>query len=200
MFKGQNIFCLAMICGLAFAGTTVAQEADFFVVITDSEDPVEPNSSVNFEVEVANAGPDDSTLPVILDITLPMGVPVPFQEYLQADEDGRTAIVDMFLETAQFMVDDNIWDDGVSRILVGDSLNNGCAGLMIQLQQLRLPAGSSGVFYFDVTLPRSGGALHTPELTGSRSSSITESVGVTTSSAPAVTEILTSVFPAWAHP
>ena len=100
MLKRKTIFCLVMTCMLACPGFLIAQETDFTVVISDSADPVMPESIVNFEFEVANAGPDGSPFPIILDITLPMDVPVPFRDYLAADEEGRAAIIEAFLSSA----------------------------------------------------------------------------------------------------
>ena len=157
MLKRKTIFCLVMTCMLACPGFLIAQETDFTVVISDSADPVMPESIVNFEFEVANAGPDGSPFPIILDITLPMDVPVPFRDYLAADEEGRAAIIEAFLSSANLLIDDNIWNADVSGTFIGDSLNNGCAGMMVQPQELVLPAGTFGSIYFDVTLRSSGG-------------------------------------------
>ena len=150
MLKRMTIFCLVMTCMLACPGFLIAQETDFTVVISDSADPVMPESIVNFEFEVANAGPDGSPFPIILDITLPMDVPVPFRDYLAADEEGRAAIIEAFLSSANLLIDDNIWNADVSGTFIGDSLNNGCAGMMVQPQELVLPAGTFGSIYFDV--------------------------------------------------
>ncbi|RLE20791.1 MAG: hypothetical protein DRJ65_17480, partial [Acidobacteria bacterium] len=72
------------------------------VVVFDSVDPAEPDLTVSFEIEMANAGPDDPFNDVnnfvVLEVYLPMGVPVPFVEYLEADEDGRQAIKDAFMD------------------------------------------------------------------------------------------------------
>ncbi len=98
MSKYSAIFCVALTVVFAVTGTVFAQETDLSVVVIDSVDPAAPGMNVSFEVEMANAGPDDafndvSNFPVI-DIYLPMGVPVPYQEYLSADEAGRQTIVD----------------------------------------------------------------------------------------------------------
>ena len=167
MYRGLTIVCGLMICGLAFTSTIVAQETDFSVVITDSEDPVSPGSTVSFVVAVANAGPDNSPNPVILDISMPMDVPVPWPGYLNADDVARAAIVDAFLGSANFMIDDNIWDDDLSSIYVGDSFTNACESMIIQVRELALPAGYSGNFYYDATLPLSGGISGLAYTTGS---------------------------------
>jgi len=149
-----------MTCALAFSGTAIAQisqDVDYSVVVSGSEDPVAPDTVVSFTVAVANAGPKDAPGPVILDIYLPMDVPVPWQEYLDADEDGRNAILDAWNDSANMNVDDNIWDEDVSGIYVGDSFNNACEAMIVQPQELVMTAGNSGNFYFDAALPSSGG-------------------------------------------
>ncbi len=166
MLKGKTIFCLAVMCVFAFAGTAIAQVTDLSVIVMDSQDPTAPDSTVNFAVEVANAGPDDSPNPIILDIYLPMGVPVPWQQYLDADDVGRQAIVDAFVASADFQVDPNIWDVNLSGTYVGQSFNNGCESMIIQAQELVLPAGTFGQITYDATLPLSGGVsglAYTPD-------------------------------------
>ncbi len=155
MLKRRTFICISVAFLLAFAGPVMAADTDLSTFITDSEDPVAPDSIVSYEVEVANAGPDDSPFSIILDITLPMNVPMQFQEYLQLDEEGRDAVVDEIL--AGLFFDENIWEEDVSGVFVGDSLNNGCEGLMIQPQELVLPAMTSGKFYFDAAVPSVGG-------------------------------------------
>jgi hypothetical protein len=147
-----------MICGLAFAGTVIAQESDLSVVVTDSGEAVVPDATVSFEVEVANAGPDESPNSVIMDVYLPMEVPVPYRDYLAADEDGRLAIANAFLDSVQY--DENIWDpdDEEGGVYVGDSRNNACQGMILQFYPLTLPAGTSGKVYYDAAVPEVGAA------------------------------------------
>ena len=166
MLDARAVFCLALTCVLVFAGTAIAQDTDFTVVVMDSQDPAVPDSTVNFAVEVANAGPDDPPNPIILDIYLPMDVPVPWQDYLDADEVGRQAIVDAFTASANILVDDNIWNDGVSGMFLGDSFNNGCESMMIQMQDLIVLAGTAGQVTYDATLPLSGGVSGLAYTTG----------------------------------
>ncbi len=155
--KAGTVLVLTTVFLLFFSGPVEAQETDLSVVISDSEDPVDPGAVVAFVVTVANAGPDHPPNPVILDISMPMDVPVPWQEYLDADEDERAAIVDLFQATANILVDDNIWDDDISGIYIGDSFNNSCESMMVQPQDLLLPAGTSGQIHYEAVLPPSGG-------------------------------------------
>jgi len=157
MLKARTIFCLAVMCVFTFAGTAIAQVTDLSVIVMDSQDPTAPDSTVNFAVEVANAGPDDSPNAIILDIYMPMDVPVPWQEYLDADADARAAIVDAFAISANILIDENIWDEGVSGTYIGDSFNNACESMIIQPQDLIVLAGTSGQVAYDATLPESGG-------------------------------------------
>ncbi len=166
MLNVRTVFYLALTCVLAFAGAALAQETDFSVIVMDSQDPTAPDSTVNFAVEVANGGPDDSPNAIILDISLPMDVPVPWQEYLDADTDGRAAIVDAFVASANLLIDDNIWNPDVSGTYLGDSFNNGCESMIIQPQDLILPAGTSGQVMYDATLPLSGGVSGLAYTTG----------------------------------
>lgn len=157
MSTGRSVFCFFLVWALALAGSASAQTTDFRVMVSDSADPVAPNSSVNYQVEVSNYGPSNSPNPVILDIYLPMNVPVPFQDYLAADEDARAEIVDAWLANANFMIDNNIWDEDVSGTYMGDSFNNACEAMIVQPQDLVLPAGTSGSFYYDTVLPSGNG-------------------------------------------
>jgi hypothetical protein len=127
-------------------------------VVTDTPDPVEAGGTVSYEIECFNGGPNSSSEAVILDITLPMGVPMAWTDYLALDEDARNAVDDAFLEAANFQIDENIWDEDNSGIYMGDSFNNGCEGLLIQPQNLLLPGNTSGKFYFDAELPSVGGS------------------------------------------
>jgi len=147
---------------LVFAGAVMAQETDLSVVVFDSVDPAEPDSTVSFEIEMANAGPGDPNNDpdnfVVIDVYLPMGVPVPFIEYLQADEDGRQAIADAFFAGDNVTYDENIWDAGneESGFYFGDTRNNACNGLLLQASPMVLPAGTSGKIYYDAALPEIG--------------------------------------------
>jgi len=151
-----------MACALVFAGGAVAQETDLSVVVTDSADPAAPDSTVSYEIEMANAGPDDPNNDadnfVVIDVYLPMGVPVPFIEYLEADEDGRQAISDAFFDSGNIGYDENIWDEGNedAGFFFGDSRNNYCEGLLLQASPMVLAAGDSGKIYYDAVLPEIG--------------------------------------------
>ncbi len=162
MLNSRTIFCVAVMCGFVFLGTVIAQETDLSVVVIDSEDPVAPDSTVSFEIEMANAGPGDPNNDpddfVVIDVYLPMGVPVPFIEYLEADEDGRQAIADAFFAGDNVTYDENIWDTGNpdASFFFGDSRNNACEGLLLQASPMVLPAGTSGKIYYDAALPEVG--------------------------------------------
>lgn len=157
MLRGMTIGFLVLIFVFGCVAAAVAQVTDLSVVVTDSDDPVVPDSTVSFAVEVANAGPDVSPNPVILDIYLPMDVPVPWQEYLDADAAGRTAIEDALRASANTLADENIWNVAASGIYLGQSFNNACEGMVIQPQNLVVLAGDSGQVTYDATLPASGG-------------------------------------------
>lgn len=145
---GITVFCV-----LLFAGAVAAQNFDYSAIVTDSADPVEPGEVVSFEVEIANAGPDISTDTLNVDITLPMGVPMSWTEYLALDDTARGLVNDAFLASSGFATDTSIWDDLNSGLFMGESFNNACAGPIIQTQSLILPAGASGKLYFDAEMP-----------------------------------------------
>ncbi len=133
-----------------------AQQTDLSVVVIDSPDPALPGSIVSFEVELANAGPDDalndaSNYPVI-DIYLPMGAPVDFREWLQMDDAAQDLVRTAFLVN----YDANIWDDVESGIFFGDTRNNYCQGLSLQVAPLVLAAGDSGKVYYETMVPELG--------------------------------------------
>lgn len=156
MYKNVFVF-LAAAAAMMLAVNGVAQNVDYHAVVTDSNDPVVPGTVVSFEVEVGNDGPGVSPEAVNCDITLPMGVPMGWTDYLALDAAARDTVDDTFLATSGFSWDPLIWQDGVSGLYMGDSFNNGCEGLLVQAQDLAVAAGSSGKFYFDATLPAVGG-------------------------------------------
>ena len=154
MMRFRTSVVLAFV--VVFAAMAGAEETDLSVVVSDSQSPTLPGSTVSFEVEVANAGPDESNNYVVLDVYLPMEVPVPYRDYLAADAGGRQAIADAFLDGVSY--DENIWDpdNEESGIYVGDSRNNACDGIILQFFPLTLPAQTSGKVYYDATLPEVG--------------------------------------------
>jgi hypothetical protein len=156
MMRFRTISGVVLTCAVAVSSPAVARETELKVVVSDSQSPTLPGSTVSFEVEVANAGPDEPYNSVVLDVYLPMEVPVPYRDYLAADADGRQAIADAFLDGVVY--DENIWDpnDEESVIFVGDSRNNECEGMILQFSHLTLPAQTFGTVSYDATLPEVG--------------------------------------------
>jgi hypothetical protein len=157
---GRVVVCFVVLSGVlavaVSASAQVNQNVDFFPVVLDSPDPVEAGGVVSYEIECCNYGPGSSYQTVVLDITLPMGVPMSWSDYRALDDDARNAVDEAFLAD-NLSIDEHIWDDNNSSISMGDSFNNGCEGLLVQLVNLQLPAHSSGRAFFNARLPSVGG-------------------------------------------
>lgn len=153
----RTVAFLGVLIVATLAAAQITQDVEFYPIIVDSPDPVGDDGVVSYEIEVFNDGPDSSPQAVNLDITLPMGVPISWADYLSLDEDARNVVDEAFLDASGFSWDSNIWDDENSGTYMGDSFNNACAGLMVQAQSLVLPSGNSGRFYFSAELVPVGG-------------------------------------------